>query len=87
MVHLEDALALASHVIELAKESGTSLKAYHVTNEHLTVAEQHVGGKGDIIGIYGAVRLESGLQYENDAVRNITSSEALESIHSSSKNL
>jgi len=59
---------VASHVLELARASKTSLKSYDVALEHLATAESHAGPESDIGGIYGAVRLESGLPFENKAI-------------------
>ena len=56
---------LATHVLKVAADTGTKLKAYEAAINHLTVAENHVGATADITGIYGAVRLESGLEYQN----------------------
>ena len=60
------AQTVASHVLDMARESGTSLPAYEVAQKHMDVIERHAGEFGDIDGIYGAVRLESGLRYEQD---------------------
>lgn len=65
MVEVSKARKLTAHVLELAKSTGTSVKAYEAAVEHLKVVEDHAGGNADINGIYGAVRLESGLPYEN----------------------
>jgi len=65
MVEVSKARSLTSHVLDLAKSSGASVKGYEVAVEHLKVVEDHAGGKADITGIYGAVRLESGLPYKN----------------------
>ena len=65
MVEVSKARALASHVLELARASGTSLKSYEVAVEHLASAELSAGSTSDITGIYGAVRLESGLPFKN----------------------
>ena len=32
---------------------------------HMEMVEKYAGAKGDIAGIYGAVRMESGLKFEN----------------------
>ena len=45
----------------------TSLKSYKVAVDHLAVAEAHAGPRCDIMGIYGAVRVESGLPFEQEA--------------------
>ncbi|KAF2159324.1 hypothetical protein M409DRAFT_71102 [Zasmidium cellare ATCC 36951] len=55
----------AGHAQSLAKASGSSLKAVEVADEHLRQVVEHAGDKGDIAGIYGAVRKESGLKFEN----------------------
>jgi hypothetical protein len=65
MVELHKAEALSSHVLALAKASGTSLKGYEVAVNHLAVAKGQAGPEGDILGIYGAVRVESGLPFKN----------------------
>ena len=41
----------------------TSLKSYKVAVDHLAVAEAHAGPRCDIMGIYGAVRVESDLPF------------------------
>jgi hypothetical protein len=41
------------------------MKAAKVADDHLKVVKNHMGAKGDLAGIYGAVRLEAGLKYEN----------------------
>ena len=51
--------------MSLAKSSGTRLRAVEVAEAHLQAVKAEKGAKGDIAGIYGAVRQESGLKYEN----------------------
>ena len=65
MVEVSKAIDLASHVLNLAKTCGVSLKAYEVGLEHMKAAQSHAGPSTDILGIYGAVRLESDLPFEN----------------------
>jgi hypothetical protein len=65
MVEVSKARVLTSHVLDLAKQSGASVKGYEVALDHLKVVESHAGGAADITGIYGAVRLESGLPFKN----------------------
>lgn len=55
----------AGHAMRLAKDVGTSMKITEVADAHLKAVKEHVGEKGDVAGIYGAVRLEGGLKYEN----------------------
>lgn len=59
------ARGLISEVLSLAAECGTSLKAYEVAAQHMAMVEAHAGLTGDISGIYGAIRQESGLRFEN----------------------
>lgn len=53
------------HALDLAKSSGTQMRGLDVISDHLDQASQYTGPSGDMPGIYGAVRLESGLPYEN----------------------
>jgi 3-hydroxyisobutyrate dehydrogenase-like beta-hydroxyacid dehydrogenase len=58
----------AGHAMNMARAAGVDLKLAEVSDEYLKVVADHAGGsKGDIAGIYGAVRKQSGLKYENDA--------------------
>ncbi|KAL8949062.1 MAG: hypothetical protein Q9222_004803 [Ikaeria aurantiellina] len=54
----------AKHALDLARASGTKMSAVEVADGHLAGVQKHMGKKGDIAGIYGAVRLESGLEFE-----------------------
>ena len=53
------------HALDLAKSSGARLRSIEVVDSHLADIQKHMGSKGDIAGLYGAVRLESGLKFEN----------------------
>jgi 3-hydroxyisobutyrate dehydrogenase-like beta-hydroxyacid dehydrogenase len=55
----------ARHAMALAEAAGTRLKALEVADAHLAQVQKHTGEKGDIAGIYGAVRQEGGLKFEN----------------------
>jgi 3-hydroxyisobutyrate dehydrogenase-like beta-hydroxyacid dehydrogenase len=55
----------ARHALTLAKSFGTQLEALEVVEAHITAVKDHMGPKGDLAGIYGAVRKESGLKFEN----------------------
>jgi 3-hydroxyisobutyrate dehydrogenase-like beta-hydroxyacid dehydrogenase len=65
MVNIGMAQTVADHVLELAKSTGTNLACYEVAKRRMDLIEEHAGKKGDIDGLYGAVRLESGMKYEN----------------------
>ena len=55
------------HAMNLAKAAGTRLLNIETADAHLVKVKEHAGAKGDLPGIYGAVRQEAGLKYENDA--------------------
>lgn len=58
------AIHLAGQVLGLAAGCGARLKSYEVADQHMKMVHTHAGPKGDISGIYGAVRQESGLPFE-----------------------
>ena len=41
------------------------MRDIEVADEHLADVQKHMGSRGDIAGIYGAVRQEGGLKFEN----------------------
>lgn len=55
----------ARHAMALARAAGTRLKDVEVGDAHLEMVKKHKGEAGDIAGIYGAVRQEAGLKFEN----------------------
>ncbi|KAI9875757.1 MAG: hypothetical protein M1830_008024 [Pleopsidium flavum] len=55
----------ARHALALASSAGAKMKNVEVADAHLAEVQKHVGSRGDIAGIYGAVRQESGLNFEN----------------------
>ena len=55
----------AKHAMALAKTTGARLKDVEVADSHLAVVKEHMGERGDIASIYGAVRKEGGLDFEN----------------------
>jgi 3-hydroxyisobutyrate dehydrogenase-like beta-hydroxyacid dehydrogenase len=55
----------AKHAKDLAKASGAQMKSVEVADMHLAAVKEHMGERGDIAGIYGAVRQEAGLKFEN----------------------
>lgn len=54
----------ASHALDLAKALGARMRDVEVADKHLADVQEHMRSKGDIAGIYGAVRKESGLKFE-----------------------
>lgn len=69
IIEVAKARTLTSQILELVLASTTSLKSYKVATDHLAVAEAHAGPQCDIMGIYGAVRVESGLPFEQEGCR------------------
>jgi 3-hydroxyisobutyrate dehydrogenase-like beta-hydroxyacid dehydrogenase len=57
----------ARHAMDLAKSSGCQMRAVEVADKHLAEVKEHMGARGDISGVYGAVRKESGLVFENQS--------------------
>lgn len=55
----------AGHALALAASAGAKLKDVEVADAHLAAVQKRMGSRGDITGIYGAVREESGLKFEN----------------------
>ena len=72
MIEVQKARHLTAQVLELAKASNVSLKSYEVALNHLADVEKNVGPKEDISSIYGAVRMESGMDFYNHGPRNGT---------------
>ncbi|KAL9616135.1 MAG: hypothetical protein Q9160_008964 [Pyrenula sp. 1 TL-2023] len=66
MVEVYKARILTAHVLDLARSSGTSVPGYEVAVKHLAAVEAQAGPNADITGIYGAVRVESGLPFKNE---------------------
>lgn len=60
----------AGHALDMARAAGVDLKLAAQADEYLKVVADHAGGeKGDIAGIYGAVRKQNGLNFENGGGR------------------
>jgi len=57
----------AGHALNLANSVGVRLHNVETGDAHLAKVKEHAGAKGDIAGVYGAVRQEAGLKFENDA--------------------
>ena len=70
MVEVTKARHLTDQVLELAKENDVSLKSYQVAVDHLADVEEKAGPKEDICGIYGVVRMESGMPFYNQGPKN-----------------
>ncbi|KAL2159964.1 hypothetical protein VTH06DRAFT_2097 [Thermothelomyces fergusii] len=56
----------ARHALSLAEACGVRIRNLEVADAHLAAVKEHDGELGDVAGIYGALRAESGLKYENN---------------------
>ncbi|KAF2877612.1 6-phosphogluconate dehydrogenase 2 [Massariosphaeria phaeospora] len=65
LFHVDLARKDARHALDLAGKSGTRMPALEVAERHLGLVKEHLGDRGDIPSVYGAVRQESGLKFEN----------------------
>lgn len=66
LFHVDLARKDAGHALKIARDSGAKLPNIETADRHLEVAQKH-SSKGDMAGIYGAVRQDAGLKFENDA--------------------
>lgn len=53
------------HATSLAQDAGVRLKSVEVTDKYLRDVKAERGEKGDIAAIYGALRKDAGLEFEN----------------------
>ncbi|KAL4783086.1 hypothetical protein BJX76DRAFT_348860 [Aspergillus varians] len=53
------------HAASLAEEAGMELPSVKVTDGYLKVVKEEKGVKGDLAGVYGAVRKAAGLPFDN----------------------
>jgi hypothetical protein len=51
--------------LSLATAAGVKARQLEVGADHLEAVKKEKGAKGDLAGVYGAVRMESGLKYDN----------------------
>ena len=55
----------ARHAMALAEQSGCRMRQVELADSYLKTVKEQKGEKGDIAGIYGAVRVQGGLPYDN----------------------
>ncbi|KAF2091924.1 hypothetical protein K490DRAFT_70644 [Saccharata proteae CBS 121410] len=55
----------ARHALDLAKSSGAKMPALELVDAHFEGVQKHMAARGDVAGVYGAVREESGLDFGN----------------------
>ncbi|PGH27949.1 hypothetical protein AJ80_00203 [Polytolypa hystricis UAMH7299] len=53
------------HAIDMAGQVGARMKGTELVDEHLKEVKKEKGEKGDIAAIYGVVRKEAGMKFEN----------------------
>ncbi|GAB1191211.1 hypothetical protein APSETT444_000383 [Aspergillus pseudonomiae] len=53
------------HATSIAQDAGMRLRSVEVTDAYLQEVKKEKGVKGDVAGVYGAIRKESGLEYDN----------------------
>ncbi|KNG85757.1 oxidoreductase [Aspergillus nomiae NRRL 13137] len=55
----------ARHAMDLAEKAGATLRGLKLADDYMAQVKEHQGERGDVAGIYGAVREEGGLAFEN----------------------
>lgn len=55
----------ARHAQAIANEAGVTMKNVQLSDALLADVKEHMGTRGDIAGMYGAKRKQSGLAFEN----------------------
>jgi 3-hydroxyisobutyrate dehydrogenase-like beta-hydroxyacid dehydrogenase len=55
----------ARHALDLAEKAGVKLQAVETAKGHLDRLKEERGDKGDLPGVYGVLRKEAGLTFEN----------------------
>ena len=55
------------HAMSVAKDSDMTLRSVEVTDGYLKDVKEHSGERGDVAAVYGAIRKDSGLKFENGA--------------------
>ncbi|KAE8149115.1 hypothetical protein BDV25DRAFT_130633 [Aspergillus avenaceus] len=53
------------HASSIASQAGVRLRSTEVTDGYLQEVKKEKGEKGDLAGVYGAIRKEAGLEYDN----------------------
>ncbi|PSS05292.1 NAD binding domain of 6-phosphogluconate dehydrogenase-domain-containing protein [Coniella lustricola] len=66
LFHVDLARKDAGHALRLAKDNGCEMQNVMTGDKHLAAVQKKNPKFGDIVGIYGVVREEAGLPFEND---------------------
>ena len=65
LFQIDLALKDCRHMLHLAESTGTVMGNLQVVMQHLEAVKAERGEKGDFAAVYGAVRKESGLPFDN----------------------
>lgn len=78
MFTVDGALKDSGHAVSLASDNGVKLATIEAARDHLHSAKQLKGHRSnlDVASVYGALRVESGLDFENKAVKERESKES-----------
>ncbi|RAK78026.1 NAD(P)-dependent oxidoreductase [Aspergillus fijiensis CBS 313.89] len=55
----------ARHALDMARTAGATMRGVELADKYMEKVQEKQGEKGDLAGIYGAVRQEGGLEFEN----------------------
>jgi 3-hydroxyisobutyrate dehydrogenase-like beta-hydroxyacid dehydrogenase len=63
---VDGAIKDCTHALGIAEKSGAKMPGVEMAVAHLKAVKEHQGDSGDLAGIYGAIRKDSGLSFNND---------------------
>ncbi|PYH88019.1 NAD(P)-binding protein [Aspergillus ellipticus CBS 707.79] len=55
----------ARHAMDLAEKAGARMRGVELVDGYMGRVKEQMGTRGDVAGVYGAVRQEAGLKFEN----------------------
>lgn len=70
MIPIDMAVKVSSHVLSLADAHRAEIPAYKAVRRQIEVVKEYCGSAGDLLGVYGVGRLQSGLPYRKEKVLN-----------------
>ncbi|KAF1971185.1 6-phosphogluconate dehydrogenase-like protein [Bimuria novae-zelandiae CBS 107.79] len=70
MVPIDMAVKVSTHVLSLAEAHRAELPAYKAVRRQIDAVKECCGPAGDLLGVYGVGRLQSGLPYKKEKVLN-----------------
>jgi len=63
---VDGALKDCKHALDVSAKAGNKMPGVEMAVKHLEAVKEYQGEMGDLAGIYGACRKESGLPFKND---------------------